>query len=335
MDLDERAQSGAGTEKNGVSTEDTSAAAEQDRAATQPSGIAPAGNGAPGNSAAGNGGAAGPKRGNLRTGRNLPVAVAVGLVLGAGALITLYTVKATFLLYMGGAVAVAAWELSSALAARQIKIALAPLVAGGAAVWTCAYWLGLRAALAALALTAITMMVWRLPGGSAGYVRDVTASVFALAYLPLLGTFAVLILASRDGPDRMIVFLALGVCSDVAGYFTGTLFGRHRLAPVISPKKTWEGLGGSVVACVATGAGIFPGLLGGRFWQGMILGAAAVVAATLGDLSESMVKRDLQIKDMGSVLPGHGGLMDRLDSLLFSAPVAWLLLAAFIPGGAL
>lgn len=324
MDLDDRPQ-GASTEDNGAGTDGNRAVTEADRAGPQAGGIVPESNGAqPGH-----------KRGNgRRTGRNLPVAVAVGLVLGAGVLITLYTVKATFVLYMGAAVAVAAWELSRALAARQIKIASAPLVAGGAAMWTCAYWLGTRAALAAVALTAITMFVWRLPGGSAGYVRDVTASIFALAYLPLLGTFAVLILASRDGPDRMVVFLALGVCSDVGGYFAGILLGRRPLAPVISPNKTWEGLGGSVVACVATGAGIVPGLLGGRFWQGMVLGAAAVAAATLGDLAESMIKRDLEIKDMGSVLPGHGGLMDRVDSLLFNAPVAWLLLAVFIPAGA-
>ena len=178
------------------------------------------------------------------------------------------------------------------------------------------------------------MIVWRLPGGPAGYLRDMTASMFALVYLPLLAVFAVLILASADGADRTIVFVAITVCSDVGGYFAGTAFGRHPFVPAISPKKTWEGLGGSVVACVAAGAGLVPSMLGGQFWQGMILGVAAVAAATLGDLAESMIKRDLEIKDMGSVLPGHGGLLERLDSLLFNAPVAWLLLAVFVPAGA-
>jgi len=269
-----------------------------------------------------------------RTGRNLPVAVTVGLVMGALVVLTLYTIKATFMVYMAAAVAVGGFELSRALAVRQIRIALPPLAVGCAAIWTCAYWLGPRAALAAVALTAGAVIVWRLPGGPAGYLRDMTASMFALVYLPLLAVFAVLILASADGADRTIVFVAITVCSDVGGYFAGTAFGRHPLVPAISPKKTWEGLGGSVVACVAAGAGLVPSMLGGQFWQGMILGVAAVAAATLGDLAESMIKRDLEIKDMGSVLPGHGGLLERLDSLLFNAPVAWLLLAVFVPAGA-
>jgi phosphatidate cytidylyltransferase len=105
------------------------------------------------------------------------------------------------------------------------------------------------------------------------------------------------------------------------------------MAPAISPKKTWEGLGGSVAACLAGGAILLPVLLHGQLWQGLILGAAAVAAATLGDLAESMIKRDLAIKDMGSVLPGHGGILDRIDSLLVMAPVVWLLLAIFVPNG--
>jgi len=276
----------------------------------------------------------GRKRWRVRTGRNLPVAVGVGLVLGAGVIVTLYTVKATFLIYMGAAVAVAGYELVRALAVRGIRIALPPLVAGGVAMWVCAYWFSARAALAAVALTAIALIVWRMPGGSAGYVRDMTASIFVLAYLPLMAIFAVLMLASRDGPDRILIFIALTVCSDVGGYFAGIALGRHLMAPAISPKKTWEGLGGSLVACVAVGGVLVPVLLHGRFWQGMIVGVAAVGAATLGDLAESMIKRDLEIKDMGTVLPGHGGLLERLDSLLINAPVAWLLLALFVPAGA-
>jgi phosphatidate cytidylyltransferase len=102
------------------------------------------------------------------------------------------------------------------------------------------------------------------------------------------------------------------------------------MAPAISPKKTWEGLGGSAAACLLAGAIGLPLLLHGRLWQGLLLGAAAVAAATLGDLAESMIKRDLEIKDMGTVLPGHGGVLDRIDSLLIMAPVVWLLLTAFV-----
>ena len=270
-----------------------------------------------------------PKR--TRTGRNLPVAVAIGVALGGLALVTLFTVKATFLAYMGAVVAVGLWELRHVLADRGISIPLIPIVAGGAAMFTLAYWYGTQPALAALAVTVLVLMAWRLPGGPAGYLRDLTASVFTLAYLPMLGVFVPLMLSRPDGARRTLIFLLLAVCSDVGGYFAGIFTGRHPMAPGISPKKTWEGFGGSVAACLAAGAITLPLLLHAHVWQGLIVGAVAVAAATLGDLVESMIKRDLEIKDMGRIFPGHGGAMDRLDSLVFVAPVTWLLLAVFVP----
>ncbi|MGH3187640.1 MAG: phosphatidate cytidylyltransferase [Streptosporangiaceae bacterium] len=274
-----------------------------------------------------------PPRGN-RAGRNLPAAIGVGAVLGGLAVLTLLTVKATFLLYMGAALVVALAELTGAFAKRDIQIPVIPVAAGGGAVVTCEYWLGPRAALAALALTVIVIFVWRLPGGSTGYVKDVTAGVFALAYLPFLASFVAAMLAEADGPRRVLTFVILTICSDIGGYFAGITLGRgrrHPMSPVISPKKTWEGLAGSVVACLAAGAVCVPLLLHGQAWQGLLTGAAAVLAATLGDLIESMIKRDLDIKDMGTLLPGHGGILDRLDSLLVCAPVVWLLLFLMIP----
>jgi phosphatidate cytidylyltransferase len=268
-----------------------------------------------------------------RTGRNLPVAIAIGLVLGGIALITLFTVKATFLIYVGAIVALALWELRQALLERGISLPLIPLAAGCAAMFTLAYWYGTEAALAALAVTLVVLLAWRLPGGATGYLRDVTAGVFTLAYLPLLGVFVPLMLSAPNGGRRVLLYLIITVSSDIGGYFAGILIGRHPMAPAISPKKTWEGFAGSVAACLAAGAIALPLLLHGHVWQGLILGAAAVVAATLGDLVESMIKRDLEIKDMGTVFPGHGGAMDRLDSLLVVAPVAWLLLRVFLPGG--
>jgi phosphatidate cytidylyltransferase len=268
-----------------------------------------------------------------RTGRNLPVAIGIGLVLGGIALITLFTVKATFLVYVGAIVALALWELRQALLERGISLPLIPLAAGCAAMFTLAYWYGTEAALGALAVTLVVLVAWRLPGGATGYLRDVTASVFTLAYVPLLGVFVPLMLAAPDGGRRVLLFIIITVSSDIGGYFAGILIGRHPMAPAISPKKTWEGFAGSVVACLAAGAIALPLLLHGHVWQGLILGGAAVVAATLGDLVESMIKRDLEIKDMGTVFPGHGGAMDRLDSLLVVAPVAWLLLRVFVPAG--
>ena len=270
-----------------------------------------------------------PKR--IRTGRNLPLAAAIGVALGGLALVTLFTVKATFLAYMGAVVAVGLWELRHVLADRGISIPLIPIVAGGAAMFTLAYWYGAQPALAALAVTVLMLMAWRLPGGPAGYLRDLTASVFTLAYLPMLGVFVPLMLSAPDGARRTLIFLLLAVCSDVGGYFAGIFTGRHPMAPGISPKKTWEGFGGSVAACLAAGAITVPLLLHAHVWQGLVLGAVAVAAATLGDLVESMIKRDLEIKDMGRIFPGHGGAMDRLDSLVFVAPVTWLLLAVFVP----
>ena len=267
-----------------------------------------------------------------RAGRNLPAALAVGLSLGGLALLTLFVLRrGTFLIYMGAVCAVALWELARALGTRGIRLPLVPVAVGGAAAVGLTYFYGERALAACLALTVVAILAWRLAGGAAGYLRDVTAGVFALAYVPLLACFVALMLAAPDGARRTVVFLILAICSDVGGYATGVLFGRHLMAPVISPKKTWEGFAGSLAACLLAGGLTMPLLLHGPVWQGVLLGAAALAAATLGDLAESMIKRDLEIKDMGSVLPGHGGVLDRIDSLLITAPVVWLLLTVFLP----
>jgi phosphatidate cytidylyltransferase len=271
-----------------------------------------------------------PKPGG-RTGRNLPVAIAVGASLVSIVLLTLLTVKATFLLFMGAAVGIALLELTQALKdSRKINLPVIPVAVGGAAMVTCAYWLGTVGALGALAITVLAVLAWRLPGGAEGYVQDVTAGVFALVYLPLMAALIAAMLSAPDGAHRVLTFVIVTICSDIGGYFAGITLGKHKLAPVISPKKTWEGLGGSVLACLIAGAILMPAILHGHAWQGVILGAAAAVAATFGDLVESLIKRDLKIKDMGNVLPGHGGLLDRIDSLLITAPVVWLLLIAFL-----
>jgi len=273
------------------------------------------------------------ERKSTRTGRNLPAAIGVGLGLGGLVVLTLFTVKATFLLYVGIIVVAALWELSVALRSRDIHLPLVPIVAGGIAMVTLAYWTQPKWALGGLAVTAICVLGWRLPGGAAGYVRDVTAGIFTLIYLPLAAVFVALMLVEPDGAQRAFLFVVLTVCSDTGGYLAGILIGKHPMVPAISPKKSWEGLGGSAALCLAAGALLMPNLVGGHLWQGLLLGAAAVAVSTLGDLVESMIKRDLQIKDMGHLLPGHGGVMDRLDSLLVMAPVVWILLAVFVPNG--
>lgn len=270
------------------------------------------------------------ERKTIHTGRNLPVAIAVGLGLGGLVIVTLLTVKVTFLILVAIIVGIAMWELSRALGTREIRIPLIPVAAGGALMFALAYWQGPRDALAALAITFIAVFAWRLPGGPAGYLRDVTAGIFVLVYLPAMASFVALMLAQPDGAHRTLLFAILGVCSDTGGYFAGILFGRHPMAPAISPKKTWEGLAGSAILCLAAGALGMIYLLHGTVWSGLVLGVAAVSAATLGDLVESMIKRDLDTKDMGSILPGHGGVMDRIDAMLIVAPVAWLLMTIFL-----
>jgi phosphatidate cytidylyltransferase len=266
-----------------------------------------------------------------RTGRNLPAALGVGLLLGGLALLTLFTVKATFLLYMGVVAGSGLWEFSRTLGVRGLRVALVPVVLGGIAAWTLAYWYGERALAPVAAVTVIVILAWRLTGGTDGYLRDVSASVFAFAYVPVLAAFVPLMLAAGNGAERTLTWVIVTICSDIGGYFTGILIGRHPMVPRISPKKTWEGFVGSVLACLGAGAATMAWLLHGPVWKGLLVGAAVVVAATLGDLASSMIKRDLEIKDWGTLLPGHGGVLDRIDSLLITAPVAWLLLWSLLP----
>jgi phosphatidate cytidylyltransferase len=266
-----------------------------------------------------------------RAGRNLPVAIAVGVALAALILLSLYVVKAAFVALVTVAMLVAVWELSHALGTRGIAAPVVPLGVGTIVMIVGAYLGGSQALVVALALTVLGVIVWRLTDGPEGYVRDMTAGVFTAVYVPFLAAFAVLLLAPADGELRVTTFFLVTTFSDIGGYAAGVAFGRHAMAPAISPKKSWEGFAGSALACMAVGAASVTLFFGQEWWEGVVLGAAIALAATLGDLGESVVKRDLGVKDMGNLLPGHGGIMDRIDSLLLSAPVAWLLLAALVP----
>jgi phosphatidate cytidylyltransferase len=258
----------------------------------------------------------------------------VGLGLGAVILLALFVYKPVFVGVITVAVVIGLWELTSRLAERkQIRAPLVPLAVGGAAMVVAGYLRGAEGAWVAMALTALAVLVWRMTEPPEGYLRDVTAAVFAAFYVPFLATFVALMLAADDGPQRVLVFLLLTVVSDTGAYAVGWRFGRHKLAPRISPGKTREGLLGAVGFAMAAGALCTHYLIdGATWWQGLVLGFAVAVSATLGDLGESMIKRDLGIKDMGTLLPGHGGIMDRLDSLLPTAPVAWALLVLFAGG---
>ena len=267
-----------------------------------------------------------------RAGRNLPVAIAVGL--GLGALITapLFSpYRWLFVVVLVGAMVVGTREVVHALRTLGVAPPLVPLVVGGATMIVLAYREGSEELFIALALTVLACLVWRLTEPVQGYLRDVSSATFTAAYVPFLLGFVALLTVPPDGPRRVTAYIATVVCSDVGGYAAGVLFGKHPMAPSVSPKKSWEGFGGSLAACAAAGAIFFATLFHTSALLGALYGLAIVVTATLGDLGESMIKRDIGIKDMGKLLPGHGGLMDRLDSLLPTAPIAWLLLSAFVP----
>ncbi|AIJ13082.1 phosphatidate cytidylyltransferase [Streptomyces violaceoruber] len=265
-------------------------------------------------------------------GRDLGAAIGVGVGLGVVIIASLFVVKAVFVGVIAVAVVVGLWELTKRLEERKgIKAPLVPLAIGGAAMVVAGYARGAEGAWVAMALTALAVLVWRMTEPPEGYLKDVTAGLFAAFYVPFLATFVAMMLAADDGAWRVLVFLILTVVSDTGAYAVGWRFGRKKLAPRISPGKTREGLLGAIAFAMVAGALCMQFLIDdGAWWQGLLLGLVVAVSATLGDLGESMIKRDLGIKDMGTLLPGHGGIMDRLDSLLPTAPVVWLLLVIFV-----
>ncbi|HEU5265193.1 MAG TPA: phosphatidate cytidylyltransferase [Jatrophihabitans sp.] len=266
-----------------------------------------------------------------RAGRNLPAAIGVGLGLGGLILASLFLYRPSFAFLVGAAVLYGCYELSRAFRAADIRITLVPLLIGAVIVIVAAWERGPSGLVLAVLVTLAAVLVWRVANGAAGYLRDAGASAFVLWYVPTLAAFAVLLVHPSDGAVRVVAFIGTVVCSDTGGYATGVLFGKHPLAPIVSKAKTWEGFVGSLLACSIAGILILTLTFHQAWWRGLLFGLAIAATATIGDLGESMIKRDLGIKDMGSLLPGHGGVMDRLDSLLPCAAVAYLLLAAFAP----
>jgi len=271
-----------------------------------------------------------------RAGRNVPIAIAVGTVLGGAVLGSLFTYRPLFVALVAASVAYGCYELASVLrTAAGRHVPLPPLAVGAAVTYTIAYQRGTQALAVGVLLTAVALMGWNLADHPArddeGFrvAKDLAAGLWVLCYLVLLAGFSILLAAPTDGARRTACFMATVVCSDVGGFVAGVLFGKHPLAPRVSPKKSWEGLAGSVVACLLGASLLLIPLLHVDWWQALIFGLAMALVATAGDLAESLVKRDLGVKDMGRLLPGHGGIMDRLDSMLLTAPVAYLLLTAF------
>jgi phosphatidate cytidylyltransferase len=264
-------------------------------------------------------------------GRNLPAAIGVGVGLGAVVLGSLFFWRPAFLAVVAIAVGVGIWELVRAIRTTGVNPPLLPLVGGGALMTGLAWWGAADALTFGLVITVLAAMVWRLADGVGGYGRDVSAATLVAVYVPFLGGFAAMLANSDDGALRVVVTLAAVVLSDTGGYIVGAKLGRHAMAPSVSPKKSWEGLVGSLGATAIGCAALLFVIFDVSVWWGLLFGLAVSAAAVLGDLAESMIKRDLGIKDMSNLLPGHGGLMDRLDSIVFAAPTAYLLFMVIAP----
>lgn len=277
-----------------------------------------------------------------RAGRNLPAAIGVGGVLIAALVLTLLFWHHGFALLVCGALVLSSVELNHALRRVGMHASILPIILGAMVLTLGSYWVaqqerasitGATFLLSALAVTILGAMVWRMFGGAEGFVRDVAASLFIIGYVPALGSFVALMLAGDNGTWRVIAYTAVVVASDTGGYIFGVLLGRHKMAPRISPKKTWEGLIGSYVFGIGIGILVAQWGLDVQWWVGVVLGVTGVSFGVCGDLIESLIKRDVGLKDMSSILPGHGGMMDRLDSLLLAAPASWLVLYLLVPGG--
>jgi phosphatidate cytidylyltransferase len=266
-----------------------------------------------------------------RAGRNLPAAIAVGVLLGAMAIAILVFWPIGWLPVLAIFIPVATHEVIRRLREAGYVLPTVPLLLGGQAMIWLTWPFGVSGLLGAYGATVVACLVWRLVGQGlrrqpVNYLRDVSAAVLLASWVPLFAAFSALLIFADDGGGRVFTVVATVVFGDIGGYVAGVLFGKHLLAPAISPKKSWEGLGGSLLFGVAAAVVSVTLLLDKPAWVGVPLGLLLVLTGVLGDLVESQVKRDLGIKDMGSLLPGHGGIMDRIDAMLPAAPVGWVVL---------
>lgn len=270
-----------------------------------------------------------------KTGRNLPVAIGAGLGLGALVLASLFIRREAFIVLAIVGCALALYELTVAFKLRNINIPVVPLHIGSIGILISSFNAGGEALLVSTALAAGGIVVWRvLDGGGLPAVRDATGGMFAVTYVPFMAGFVMLMLAEPNGARRVLLFIALAVANDVGGFIAGSRFGRHPMAPSVSPKKSWEGFAGSLILALIVGPTAGLALFDGEVFFGVVIAVATVIFATAGDLSESLIKRDLGIKDMSSLIPGHGGVLDRLDSLLLTAPVAFVVMEIMLPAAA-
>ena len=268
-----------------------------------------------------------------KAGRNLPAAVASGVALAAIVIFSLATWKWIFGIVAIIALVIAVHEFVMVLKTRNINVARTPVYLAAVVIPAVAYLWGFEAQLVATGFFVLVVMMWRIRRGTEGFFADISASVLLIAYLPFMAAFLMLTLAAENGSWRVVVFILLTVANDIGGYAFGVFFGKHPMAPHISPKKSWEGFAGSIILQSIVGILAFIFIFDAPWWQGLVAGLILTVTATGGDFVESAIKRDLGVKDMGSIVPGHGGMMDRLDSLVPNAFASWAVFTVFLGSG--
>lgn len=259
-----------------------------------------------------------------KAGRNLPAAIGVGLLMLGAVLVGLFWFPLALLAMVILLAAVGCWEVARATSQARVQVPVTPLYFASALLPAAAYFGGLEALGFAYTGALLVIVLSRILDGPKRAAASIMASVFIISWVPLLLSFAVLLLGDENGRWVIATALLLVVANDTFGYIVGVLFGKHPMAPKVSPKKSWEGFAGSVVGAIIIGVLAAHFVLQMPWWAGAIMAVVTVIAATTGDLSESMVKRELGIKDMSNLLPGHGGVMDRLDSVLFAIPLIYL-----------
>lgn len=259
-----------------------------------------------------------------KAGRNLPAAIGVGLLMLGAVLVGLFWFPLALLAMVILLAAVGCWEVARATSQARVQVPVTPLYFASALLPAAAYFGGLEALGFAYTGALLVIVLSRILDGPKRAAASIMASVFIISWVPLLLSFAVLLLGDENGRWVIATALLLVVANDTFGYIVGVLFGKHPMAPKVSPKKSWEGFAGSVVGAIIIGVLAAHFVLQMPWWAGAIMAVVTVIAATTGDLSESMVKRELGIKDMSNLLPGHGGVMDRLDSVLFAIPLIFL-----------
>lgn len=263
---------------------------------------------------------------NKRAGRKLlpSIAVSVTLIGGIWAMLTFF--RFGIAIVVAVAVSLAIKELAHAFSTTDTYVSYRSLLLSSIGLSAAAWFGGIRALAVGAAIAMTLILIGLLRKGPQGFVRSASASVFSLVYLPFLMSFAILLARPSAGFGNVMTLIILTGCNDTFGYVFGVLIGKHPMAPHISPKKSWEGLAGSVIFTAIGGYLAFHYLLDRNGWIGAAVGLLAVITATTGDLIESSLKRDFSIKDMSNLLPGHGGMMDRLDSIVLTAPALWLVL---------